>query len=379
MRTVFAILAILPGLCRPAAAEQHSAARQRSDGFAVVTVVRNLDHPWSVAFLPDSGFLVTERGGRMLLFRNDGVARTVSGLPKITAAAQGGLLDVIADPDFKTNRTIYFSYSGSGPGGVGTQTASAVLDGATLKNLKVIFTARPKTEKNLHFGSRLLAITGDKLLVTLGDKAQSPILPGGRVHEAQKPSSHLGAIVRINRDGSIPKDNPFVGRKGYLPEIYTYGNRNVQGIALDPATGTIWFHEHGPRGGDELNMLKAGANYGWPTVTYGIDYSGAVISDRQTATGIAPPVIHWTPSIAPSGMTVYTGNAFPEWRGNIFIGSLVQRHLRRVILQGNRVVGQETLLKGLGERIRDVRTGPDGFIYILTDSPNGRLLRLEPR
>lgn len=344
-------------------------------GFKVVTVVRGLNYPWSLAFLPDSSFLVTERGGRMLLFKNDGVTRVVRGLPQITAKVQGGLLDVIPDPDFSTNRTIYFSYVAGGFGGTGTEVARAVLDGTTLKNMKVIFRAEPKTRENKHFGSRLLIEPDGTLFITLGEKGQHP---NDQNHNAQNPSNHLGSIVRINRDGSIPKDNPFVGRKGYRPEIYTYGNRNVQGIAKHPETGAIWFHEHGPKGGDELGILKAGANYGWPIVTHGINYDGTIITNKTSAPGIEPPVIQWTPCIAPSGMTIYDGSAFPEWKNNIFIGALVQRHLRRVVLQGNRVVGEESLLKSLRERIRDVRTGPDGYLYVLTDSQNGRLLRLEP-
>ncbi len=348
-------------------------------GFKVVTVVRGLNYPWSLAFLPDSSFLVTERGGRMLLFKNDGVTRVVRGLPQITAKVQGGLLDVIPDPDFSTNRTIYFSYVAGGFGGTGTEVARAVLDGTTLKNMKVIFRAEPKTKKPKHFGSRLLIAPDGKLFITLGDRGNKDWhSDSGKKHVAQDLSNHLGTIVRINRDGSIPKDNPFVGRKGYKPEIYTYGNRNVQGIARHPETGAIWFHEHGPKGGDELGILKAGANYGWPIVTYGIDYNGDIISYKTSAPGIEQPLIQWTPCIAPSGMTIYDGSAFPEWKNNIFIGALVLRHLRRVILQGNRVVGEESLLKSLRERIRDVRTGPDGYLYVLTDSQNGRLLRLEP-
>lgn len=360
-----------------ASAEQHKKPpNSAGSSFRVVTVVRDLNFPWSVAFLPDRSFLVTERGGRLLLFRNDGVTRVISGLPDITAKNQGGLLDVIIDPDFAKNRTVYFSYVAKGQGGVGTEIARATLNGSTLKNLKVIFRAEPKTFEHKHFGSRLLIAPDGTLLITLGEKGQHP---NDQNHNAQNPSNHLGTIVRINRDGSIPKDNPFVRKKGFRSEIYTYGNRNVQGITLHPATGKIWFHEHGPKGGDELNILKPGANYGWPIVTYGTNYDGTIITNKTSAPGTEPPVMYWVPSIAPSGMTLYNENAFPEWKGNIFVGSLVQRHLRRVILEGERVIGQEVLLKSLGERIRDVRTGPDGYLYVLTDSRNGRLLRLEPR
>ena len=377
MRHLITLLCLLLSFQVTACAEQQE-SKAKPSGFKVVTVVSGLNFPWSLAFLPDSSFLVTERDGRMLLFKNDGVTRVVRGLPPITTGGQGGLLDVIIDPDFTKNHTIYFSYVAKNVEGVGTQVARAVLDESTLKNLTVIFKAEPKTSEHKHFGSRLLIKPDGTLFITLGEKAQHPVLKTGQVHNAQNPSNHLGTIVRINRDGSVPKDNPFVDRKGYRPEIYTYGNRNVQGIILHPETGKIWFHEHGPKGGDELNILKPGANYGWPIVTHGVNYDGTVITNKTSAPGIEPPIIQWTPSIAPSGMTIYDGSAFPEWKNNIFIGALVQRHLRRVILQGNRVVGEESLLKSLRERIRDVRTGPDGYLYVLTDSQNGRLLRLEP-
>lgn len=353
-----------------ACAEEQSEPSAASQGFRVVTVVRDLDYPWSLAFLPDGKFLVTERSGRLLLFNKDGSFIVVSGLPETASVGQGGLLDVIADPGFETNRTIYFSFAAKSLDGYGTQVARAVLEESSLKDMRVIFKAEPKTSSSIHFGSRLLAAPDGTLIITLGEK--------GRMHEAQNPSNHLGSVIRINPDGTIPQDNPFLDRKGFQPALYTYGNRNIQGIALDPETGTVWFHEHGPKGGDELNILKPGTNYGWPAITYGLDYSGAVISEKTAAPGMEQPVVYWIPSIAPSGMAFYNGSAFPEWNNNIFIGALVQRHLRRLVVQNNKVVSQEILLKDLGERIRDVRTGPDGHLYLLTDSKNGRLLRLEP-
>ncbi|MCG8341969.1 MAG: PQQ-dependent sugar dehydrogenase [Chlorobiales bacterium] len=354
-----------------ACAAEQSEQTAASQGFRITTVVRDLEFPWSVAFLPGGDFLITERGGRLLLFKNDDdTPHVVNGLPEIYPVGQGGLLDVIPDPDFETNRTIYFSFVAEGPGGYGTEVARAVLDGTSLRNVQVIFKAMPKTSSGIHFGSRLLMAPDGTLIITLGEK--------GLMHEAQNTSNHLGTTIRINPDGSIPQDNPYVSRKGYQPALYTYGNRNVQGIALHPETGKIWFHEHGPKGGDELNILKPGANYGWPVITYGVDYNGAIISEKTAAPGMEQPVVYWVPSIAPSGMTFYNGSAFPEWKNNIFIGALVQRHLRRVVLQDEQVIGQEILLKDLGERIRDVRTGPDGYLYLLTDSKNGRLLRLEP-
>ncbi len=365
-----ALLCLLIGFHVTACAAEQSEQTAASQDFKITTVVRNLDHPWSVAFLPGGDFLITERTGKLLLFQNDGLTHVIKGLPDISAFNQGGLLDVIADPDFKKNRTIYFSFAAEGPGGYGTEVARAVLDGYSLKNVQIIFKAKPKTPTGRHFGSRLLIAPDKTLFVTLGDR--------GDMRQAQNTSNHLGSIIRINLDGSIPHDNPYVSLKGYQPELYTYGNRNIQGIVLHPETGKIWFHEHGPKGGDELNILKSGANYGWPAVTYGVDYSGAIISRKTEAPGMEQPVVYWVPSIAPSGMTIYDGNAFPEWKGNIFIGALVQRHLRRIVLQGERVISQEVLLSDLGERIRDVRTGPDGYLYLLTDSGNGRLLRLEP-
>ncbi|UZJ41769.1 PQQ-dependent sugar dehydrogenase [Prosthecochloris sp. SCSIO W1101] len=353
-----------------ACAAKPSETAPASKDFRIVTVLDNLDFPWSLAFLPDGDILITERNGKMLRYRKDGELHFVSGLPDIHPTGQGGLLDVILDPDFPTNRTIYFSFVAKDNGGYGTEVARAVLDRSSLKNVQVIFRAIPKTSSSIHFGSRLLFAPDGTLIISLGEK--------GRMREAQNTSNHLGSIIRINPDGSLPHDNPYINRNGYRPELYTYGNRNVQGIALHPETGKIWFHEHGPKGGDELNILKSGANYGWPAITYGVDYSGAIISEKTALPGMEQPSTYWVPSIAPSGMAIYDGNAFPDWKGNIFIGALVQRHLRRVILQGEQIIDQEILLKDLKERIRDVRTGPDGYLYLLTDSRNGKLLRLEP-
>ena len=339
--------------------------------YRIVTLSGNLDHPWSVAFLPDGSFLVTERSGNLLKISRDGKKREhIKGVPPVAAEDQGGLMDIITDPSFRSNRTLYFSFSASGPGGTGTEVARAQLNGTTLANVRIIFRALPKTPTAKHYGSRLLVSPDGRLFITLGEK--------GEMKHAQDRSNHLGSVIRINPDGTIPADNPFRQMNGYRPEIYTYGHRNIQGIVKHPLTGEIWIHEHGPLGGDEINILKKGANYGWPVATYGIDYSGVVISSRKTAPGIEPPILYWTPCIAPSGMTFYTGNRFPEWKGNLFVGSLVQLHLRRIVLDGKKVVRQQTLLRDLNERIRDVRQGPDDFLYLLTDSDNGRLLRIEP-
>lgn len=354
-----------------ACAENPQAMTVDGRRYRIVTLAENLDHPWSVAFLPDGSFLVTERIGHLLKISGDGKKREIiKGVPPVAAENQGGLLDVLLDPEFQSNQTLYLSFSARGPGGTGTEVARAQLNGTTLADARVIFRALPKTPASYHYGSRLLIAPDGKLLVTLGEKTI--------MQEAQNRGNHLGSVIRINPDGTIPADNPFRHTKGYRPEIYTYGHRNIQGIVKHPLSGEIWIHEHGPLGGDELNILKKGANYGWPVVTHGIDYSGAIISTKKTAPGIEPPILFWIPSIAPSGMTFYTGNRFPEWKGNLFAGSLVQLHLRRIVLDGRKIVRQQLLLRALNERIRDVREGPDGFLYLLTDSDNGRLLRIEP-
>jgi len=349
--------------------------------FRVRLVAANLHYPWGMAFLPNGDLLVTEqRKGRMRLIRGlrgiDGAGGTldpqpITGLPdNIAFGGQGGLLDVAVHPDFERNRLVYVSYSGSGPGGAGTEVARGQLRGARLENLQTIFIAEPKTRGTGHYGSRLL-FAGGKLFITTGDRRH-------RLHDAQDPSNHIGTVLRLNDDGSTPADNPFTARADAKPEIYSYGHRNGQGLALRPADDSIWMHEHGPRGGDEVNKLdKPGANYGWPAITHGIDYSGAIISELTHAPGMQQPVIHWTPSIAPSGMAFYDGARFPNWQGDLFVGALKLRHLRRLEMRGDEVVAQEVLLDGIA-RIRDVESGPDGYLYVLTDERDGRLLRLEP-
>ncbi|MEQ8354402.1 MAG: PQQ-dependent sugar dehydrogenase [Kiloniellaceae bacterium] len=347
---------------------------QRSEqaDFRLVTLAEGLNHPWGLAFLPDGAILITERPGRLRLFRDGELqAGAIGGTPEVAARGQGGLLDVALHPDFADNGYVYFSYAGAANGKAGTEVARARFDGRALEDLDVIFRASPKTPGAAHYGSRLVFGADGSLYVSLGDRRNY-------MKEAQNLGSHLGSIIRLKDDGSVPEDNPFVADKAALPEIFSYGHRNVQGLTLRPGTGEIWAHEHGPRGGDEVNLLKAGANYGWPAISYGIDYSGAIITDRTAAPGMEQPVIYWDPSIAPSGMAFYDGDRFPNWTGDLFVGALAQRHLRRLEMDGQRVVGQEVLLDGLGERIRDVRSGPDGGLYLLTDSGNGRLLRLEP-
>jgi aldose sugar dehydrogenase len=341
--------------------------------FRLVEVATGLANPWSLAFLPGGDMLVTERPGKLRLIRSGRLERQpIAGAPKVVARGQGGLLDVAVHPRFAENKLVYLSYAGEGDGGVGTEVMRARFNGERLENSEVIFRVAPKTSGGNHFGSRLLFAPDGNLIVTLGDRYSYR-------DQAQNLSNHIGKIVRIRDDGAVPSDNPFKDQANAQPEIFTYGHRNSQGIALRPGTSEIWTHEHGPRGGDELNLLKPGANYGWPRITYGINYDGSVISEKKEAPGMEQPAVFWAPSIAPSGMAFYDGDKFPAWKGDLFVGALALVHLRRIRLDGRRVAEQEVLLDGLNERIRDVRSGPDGFLYIVTDDPgNGRVLRLEP-
>lgn len=342
-------------------------------GVRAVTVAEGFEHPWALDFLPGGDMLVTERGGALILVRSNGDRETVSDLPdSLVSAGQGGLLDVLVHPDFTANRTIFFSYSGGGKAGLNTEVARANLNGPRITDLEIIFKAQPKVRGGAnHFGSRLLWHDG-LLYVTLGDRFHM-------MDQAQNPDNHLGTVVRLKPDGSVPDDNPFTSHESYKPEIYTFGHRNAQGIALRPGTDEVWMHEHGPAGGDEINILKAGANYGWPEVSDGNHYSGVPIEDHGSS-GYEKPLLHWTPSIAPSGMAFYTGDKIPAWQGDLFVGALAGQHLRRIDLDDSgSVQGQEELLGDLGERIRDVVDGPDGHLYIVTDSPDGRVLRLEPQ
>lgn len=345
--------------------------------FRVVTVATALDHPWSIAFLPDGRKLVTERAGRLRIIEADGrlSPRPVRGVPEVVARGQGGLLDVALHPHFADNRLVYLSYAEAGEGGQGTAVLRAKLIGdgadAHLADQRVIFRMQPKSRTTHHFGGRLVFDRAGHLYITLGDR--------GEMERAQKLDDHAGSVIRINDDGSVPSDNPFVKRAGAKPEIYTWGHRNVQGAATDPRTGAVWTHEHGPQGGDEINVLHGGTNYGWPVITYGANYgTGTKIGEGTHKAGMAQPIYHWTPSIAPSGMAFYDGDAFPAWRGNLFVGALKDRMLVRLELAGERVVKEERLLEGEVGRIRDVRTGPDGRLYLLTDESDGRVLRLEP-
>jgi len=334
------------------------------------TVADNLVHPWGVAFLPGDNFLVTERPGRLRIIQKDGsISPPLKGVPAVFAEGQGGLLDVELDPDFSTNRTIYLSYAEPGEGGAGTAVARGVLRDESLEGVQVIFRQQPKVKGSNHWGSRLVFADDKTLYVTLGDRYSHR-------DKAQDLSNHLGKVVRINRDGSVPKDNPF--SDSAAPQIWSYGHRNVQGGTLHPTTRQLWTHEHGAKGGDELNITRKGLNYGWPIITWGVDYSGVKIGEGTTKEGMEQPLHYWTPSIAPSGMTFYTGEQFPRWRNSLFIGSLSFAYLNRIVLKDDKVIHQERLFGTLAERMRDVGQGPDGLLYLLTDSGKGRLLRIKP-
>jgi aldose sugar dehydrogenase len=334
-------------------------------------VATGLEHPWGLAFLPDGAMLVTERPGRLRLVAADGaLSKAISGVPEVYARGQGGLLDVAIDPRFADNRRVYLSYSEPGAGGAGTAVARGRLEGERLADVSVIFRQEPKLMTSLHFGSRLVFAADGRLFVALGDRDTRAL--------AQDPSSHVGKVVRIEADGRAPPDNPFVGKPGARPEIWSLGHRNIQGAALDPRTGALWTNEHGARGGDEVNQPRAGLNYGWPVISYGREYSFLPIGEGTAKPGLEQPVHYWDPSIAPSGMAIYTGDKFPAWRGHMFVGSLKFGRLVRLELKDGKAVKEERLLEGFNERVRDVRQGPDGYLYLLTDSPAGRLLRLSP-
>jgi aldose sugar dehydrogenase len=351
-----------------------------------VTFTSGLVNPWGMAFLPDNRILVTERGGNMRLVSADGltVSAPLAGLPAVYVSGQGGLLDVAIDPDFATTPWVYWTYAEGDSSLSGTAVARGTLDiaGNALTGVQVIFRQSPKVAGDGHYGSRLAFAVDKTLFVTLGERqTDDPANPTSQ--NAQNPGKHLGKVVRINRDGSVPLDNPFVGVAGYLPEIYSLGHRNPQGAALHPTTGELWLNEHGPQGGDEVNRVLIGKNYGWPLVSYGCPYGSPVGTACAVGLGIhqptyEEPLTYWVPtSIAPSGMMFYTGTGFPEWQGSLFVGALAGQALWRLPLVGNSVNGREELFTDLNERIRDVRQGPDGWIYLLTDNADGRIVRIQ--
>jgi glucose/arabinose dehydrogenase len=356
-----------------ACAGESRQVRSDKHNFTVATVVEGLEHPWSIAWLPDGRMLVTERGGRLRVVSRDFKLdpKPIEGLPKIVVGGQGGLFDVVLHPAYKDNGWIYISYSGPGDGGHGTELLRAKLDGHRLTDQQVLFRLQPKSSTGHHFGGRIVFDGKGHVFLTLGDR--------GEQQRAQRLNDHAGSVIRLNEDGSVPKDNPFVGRRDAKPEIFTIGNRNMQGAALHPETRELWTHEHGPQGGDEVNVMRAGRNYGWPVVTYGVSYgTGTKIGEGTRKAGIEHPLHYWVPSIAPSGMAFYEGDKFPGWRGNILVGSLKDDMLVRLELDGEKVVKEERMLRGTLGRIRDVRVGPDGFVYLLTDERRGVVARLEP-
>jgi len=339
-----------------------------------VTVVAGLAHPWSVAFLPDGRMLITERPGRLRLVGSDGAlaSRPVEGLPaNVAEQGQGGLLDVALHPKFAENGWVYLSYAARDASGVGTEVARGKLAGDRLTEVQTLFRMQPKSGGGRHFGSRLVFDRDGYLFITLGDR--------GEQDRAQRLDDHAGKIVRLHDDGRVPADNPFAQRAGAKPEIWSLGNRNVQGAALHPRTGALWAHEHGPQGGDEVNLIRSGVNYGWPVITYGANYgTGTKIGEGTAKPGMAQPLHYWVPSIAPSGMAFYDGERFPRWKGDLFVGALRDQMLVRLKLDGEKVIKEERMLKGAFGRIRDVRAGPDGLLYLLTDESDGKLIRLEP-
>ena len=361
---VFLSLPLVPALAQSHKSDEHS--------FRVVRVVQGLEQPWSLAFLPDGRMLVTEKAGRLRVVNQGKLEpQPIAGVPPVAVHGQGGLHDVVLHPQFEKNRLVYLAYAGRGEDGVGTELARGRLEGQRLEEVQVLFRQSPKGRAGQHFGGRIVFDRDSYVYLTLGDR--------GERERAQKPDDHAGSVIRLHDDGRVPKDNPFVGKSGWKPEKYTVGNRNMQGAALHPQTGALWTHEHGPQGGDEVNIMRAGVNYGWPVITYGVNYGiGTKIGEGSTKAGMEQPIHYWVPSIAPSGMAFYAGDRFPRWRGNLFVGALRDQMLVRLQLEGAKVVKEERLLKNALGRIRDVRAGPDGFLYLLTDDSNGALVRLEP-
>ena len=370
MKLPVAFTAVLLALASAAHAQTFKSS---AGDLKVETVVGGLSHPWALAFLPDGSMLVTERPGRMRIATRDGkLSPPLQGVPKVAAYGQGGLHDVVLDRNFAQNKTIYFCFAEPAGGGARTSMARATLGDGSLDAIKVIYRQEGPLSSGNHYGCRIAQTADNNLFLTQGEHFT------GR-DEAQKLTSHLGKIVRIKPDGSVPDGNPFVGRKDALPEIWSYGHRNMQGAAIHPVTGKLWEHEHGPRGGDEVNIPLAGKNYGWPVISYGINYEGTPVgSGKSEMAGMEQPIKYWVPSIAPSGMAFYTADLFPAWKGSLFVGALAGQMLVRLSLDGEKVTGEERLLQGLRERIRDVRVGPDGAIYLATDNSAGRILKVTP-
>jgi len=357
------LVAVLPVRAQPAS------VTTRIGPVAVKRFAGGLAHPWGMAFLPDRRLLVTERPGRLRIVSPNGtLSEPLAGVPQVFAQGQGGLLDVALNPDFSQNRLVYLSFAEPGAGGASTALGRGVLADNRIEGFQIIFRQEPKVSGSAHFGGRIVFSPDGTLFLTMGERF--------KFDPAQDPSSHLGKIVRLNRDGSIPRDNPFVGQPNAKGAIWTYGHRNVQAGAINPQSGALWIAEMGPRGGDELNLPERGRNYGWPIVSWGTHYNGEDIPKPPTHPEFTDAIKQWTPVISPSGMIFYAGTLFPEWRGNVLIGSLTRQALVRLSVQGSQVVDEEII--PLGARIRDVEQGPDGAVYLLTDQQNGSVLRLRP-
>lgn len=359
-------------LCLPALIALLYGSANAAQDYQIDTVAEGLEHPWSIAWLPDGRMLVTERAGRLRMIVDGTLLKdSIAGVPPVFARSQGGLFEVLVDPDFADNRWIYLSFAHGGPEANATRVVRARLQDRRLTGVEVLFTADPFKDTPVHYGGRMTFLADGTLAIGLGDGFDDR-------EQAQKLDNHFGKVVRIGRDGSVPEDNPFIGESGALPEIYSYGHRNIQGLALDAETGVLWSHEHGPRGGDEVNRIQPGGNYGWPVATHGIDYSGARVSPFRSRPGMVDPLKVWTPSIAPSGLEVYRGGRFPEWEGDLLVSALVSRDVRRIAVNGDELSGEEAIFSEIGERQRDVAVAPDGSVYLLTDAADGRVLRVSP-
>ncbi len=369
----WAVLGVQSGLAQITRAP----APENTVPVTVEMVAKGLEHPWGLQVLPDGRMIVTERPGRIRLVDQKGaVSPPLTGVPAVAATNQGGMLDIVLAPDFAASSLLHICYAEPREGRTNGSTvarARLVRDGTggRLDDVTIVFRQQPAATGGLHFGCRLTFAPDGRLFVALGERFQ--------MQYAQDLSRHWGKVVRIEADGRVPADNPFVGKPDASPEIWSWGHRNPQSAAIEPESGQLWVVEHGPRGGDEVNIAKAGLNYGWPIIGYGIDYSGAKLHESAQRDGMEQPIYYWVPSIAPSGMTFYTSDREPSWKGNLFVGGLVSRALHRLVRAGDKIVGEEVLLNDVGERIRDVRQGPDGALWVLTDSPDGKLLKISPR
>ena len=372
-RSIFIMLMCMSSSLIALSQDKQQLIHSEKHSFRIVPLVAGLENPWSIAFLPDGRMLVTERAGRLRLVSQDFKLdpKPIEGLPDVIASGQGGLFDVVLHPQHAQNGWIYWAYNAPGTGGWGTALARGKLQGQRMTEVQVLFSMLPKTRSEHHFGGRIVLDNTGMVYLTLGDRADKD--------RAQKLNDHAGSVIRLHDDGRVPKDNPFVQRTGAFAEKWTLGHRNIQGAAMNPDTGELWTHEHGPQGGDEVNVVRPGLNYGWPVITYGVNYGlGTKIGEGESKPGMVQPLHVWVPSIAPSGMAFVSGSQFPHWRGSLLVGALRGQMLVRLSLEGDKVLSEERLFQGRPGRIRDVRLGPDGLVYLLTDDSQGALLRIEP-